>query len=200
MKVLNVPPCIKDHMRCMLTGKIKCGTFWDKILGHNERAFCSFCKKKQNNNVIETEEHMWLGCENSRQAQVWNMTKRTWQKSTDREWPTISLCLIRGAAALAFEEDFDKDSERLCILITMTIWAIWKSKLKNSINNLDIAPNEMTQVLKDLISDLVRRNWNKTHFMEEGRWANRQRELQQLWADSCLTKFDPKTGPTVNFS
>ena len=82
IKGLNVPPRIKDHMRCMLTGKIKCGTFWDKIPGHNERAFCS-CKKKRNTNVIETEEHMWLGCENSGQAQVWNMTKRTWQKSTD---------------------------------------------------------------------------------------------------------------------
>ncbi len=81
-----------------------------------------------------------------------------------------------------FEEDFDKDSERLRILITMTIWAIWKSKLKNSINDLDIAPNETTQVLKDLISDLARRNWNETRFMEEGRRANRQRELRQLWA------------------
>ena len=31
------------------------------------------------------------------------------------------------------------------------MWAIWKSKLKNSINDLDVAPNETAQILKDLI-------------------------------------------------
>jgi ribonuclease HI len=123
IRALNVPPRIKDHMRCMLTGKIKCGTFWDKVPGHNERALCSFCKKKQNTDVIETEKHMWLDCENSGQAQVWNVSERTWRRSTDREWPTITLGLIRGAAALTFEEDFSKDSERLRISVDTRAWS-----------------------------------------------------------------------------
>ena len=37
----------------------------------------------------------------------------------------------------------------------MTVWAIWKSKLKISINNLDVTPNETTQQLKELITDLI---------------------------------------------
>ena len=73
---------------------------------------------------------MRLGCENSKQVQVWNMTKRTWQRLTDRGWPTISLGLIGGVAALVLKEDlFDKDSERLRILITMTT-------VENSIMNM----------------------------------------------------------------
>ena len=94
IQVLKIPPRIKDHMRCMLTGKIKCGAFWSKVLGHTKRAHCSFCKKKRNIKVIETEQHMWLECTNSRQAQAWEMTKKIWCKSTERDWPPITLGLI----------------------------------------------------------------------------------------------------------
>jgi len=57
----------------------------------------------------------------------------------------------------------------------------------------------MPQLLKDLIQDLVRKSWNETHFMEEGRKKARQCKFHQLWAEDHLTKFDLKTGPTVNF-
>jgi hypothetical protein len=43
---LGVPLRVKDHMRTMLTGKFKCGTYWNKIPGYNGRAICPFCKKK----------------------------------------------------------------------------------------------------------------------------------------------------------
>ena len=200
VKALSIPPRIKDHMRRMLTGKIKCGAFWNKVPGHTGRAHCAFCKKKRNREIVETEKHMWLECDNSGQAQAWEMSEKIWNKSTDRAWPTISLGLIRGAAALTFENDMTKDSERLRILISMTIWAIWKSKLKISINNQDVAPSETTQTLKSLISDLVTKSWNATRFMDDGRRMNRQRGLRRLWAADRLTKFDPERGPTVDFT
>ena len=87
IRALKIPPRIKDHMRCMLTGKIKCGTSWSKIPGHTERAHCSFCKKKRNIEVIETEQHMWLECTNSGQAQAWETTGKIWRKSTEKDWP-----------------------------------------------------------------------------------------------------------------
>jgi len=100
-------------MRNMLTGKIKCGSFWSKIPGHNGKVQCSFCKKAQNIETIETEQHMWLECANSRQAQAWETTKKMWCKSSERDWPPITLGLIRGSAAITFNEDFNKDSERI---------------------------------------------------------------------------------------
>ncbi len=106
----------------------------------------------------------------------------------------------RGTPALSSEYGHSKDSERLRILISMTIWAIWKSRNKNAINNQDVAPNETREVMKELISDLVRKSWNATRFMEGGRRLNRQRELRSLWADKRLVDFDQKSGPTVDFS
>ena len=68
--------------------------------------------------------------ENSERVQAWRQTaENIWRKSTNRDSPAITLGLIRGAAALTFEGDIRQDSER--ILISMTIWAKWKSKLKS---------------------------------------------------------------------
>jgi hypothetical protein len=49
----------------------------------------------------------------------------------------------------------------------MTVWAIWKSKLKISIKDQDVAPNETTQILKELLSDLTRNSWNATRSWKE---------------------------------
>ena len=64
--------------------------------------------------------------------------------------------------------------------ITDANWAIWKSKLKSSINNQDVSPNETMQLLKELISDLIKKSWNATRFMADGSKANRQQALQRL--------------------
>jgi len=188
IQALKIPPQIKDHMRNMLTRRIKCGTFWSKVPGHTRRAHCSFCKKVQNVEVIETEQHMWLECVNSGQGHAWETAAKTWNKTSNKNWPPITLGMIRGSAVLTFEEDFNKDLERLQILISMTIWVIWKSKIKNSINNQVVTLHEMAQGLKELISDLIRKSWNTMHFIEEGMKASQRNDL------GC------PMGPEVNFT
>jgi hypothetical protein len=73
IRVLRVPPRLKDHMRCMLTGRIKCGSYWSNIREYTERAFCSFCKKKEGVQVLENENHLWLECENNGQSLAWEL-------------------------------------------------------------------------------------------------------------------------------
>jgi len=82
----------------------------------------------------------------------------------------------------------------------MTVWAIWKSKIKISIQNQDVTPNETTQILKGLLTDLVTKSWNATRFMEEGKRRRKQKKLRRLWAEEKLTKFDPLAGPQINFT
>jgi hypothetical protein len=65
LRDLGVPPCLKDHMRCMLIGKIKSGSYWSNIPGYAERAYCSFCKKKRAIETLEDEQHIWLDCEST---------------------------------------------------------------------------------------------------------------------------------------
>jgi len=156
-------------MRYMIIGKIKCGEYWINIPGYSERAHCSFCKRINDEETIESEQLMWLDCENNGQTQAWETTRKIWQKCTPRPWPLLSIGLIRGSPELSYETDFNKDAERLRTLISMTISSIWKSRNKNTIPNQDVTPNETRETLKELIQDLIRKSWNATRFMEEGR-------------------------------
>ena len=144
LKALNVPTRLRDHMRNMLTGKIKCGSYWSNIQDLEERAYCVACQKQASVGIIESEPHLWLECRNNGQNMAWETARNIWQKSTERPWSDISIGLIRGAPAVTFENDHTKDSERLHILISMTVWAIWKSRNKNTINNQDVAPGDLS--------------------------------------------------------
>jgi len=168
-KMMKIPPHIKDLMRYMIISKIKCGAQWINILGYSERAHCSFCKRVNNEETIKSKQHMWQDCKNNRQTQAWEMTRKIWQKCTLRPWPLLSIGLIRGSPALSYENDFNKDAERLWTLISMTIWSIWKSRNKNTILNQVITSNKTRETLEELIQDLIRKSWNATHSMDEGR-------------------------------
>ena len=67
-----------------------------------------------------------------------------------------------------------------------------------TINDQDVAPNEASMTLRELIRDLMRKGWNVRRFIKDGRRTIRRRALRSLWADGHLAVFDPKTGPTVD--
>jgi len=54
-KALGVPPRLKYHMRCIVYGKLKCGKYWSNIAGYENRAYCSFCRKKGRPDVTESK-------------------------------------------------------------------------------------------------------------------------------------------------
>ena len=200
IKRLTIPPRAKDLLRNMLTGRIKCGDYWNKIPGLTERAHCSFCKKKANIDILESEHHLWLECPNNGQHLAWGLTRAIWHKTTDRPWPNISLGLIRGVAALSFDEDLSKDSERLRILVSMMVWTIWKSRNQNSINNQDVSQAETVESLKEHIRNLVIKSWNATRFLEENKKRFKRRALRVLRAHRHFASLDPRSDPTFDFS
>ena len=112
---------------------------------------------------------MWIECANSGQVQAWETAELIWHKTTDRDWPPITMGLIHGLVALTFKHDANKDSKRIQILIAMMTWTIWKVKIKMSINDQEVHTHETSQILKELITRLIRNSWNATHFMEEKR-------------------------------
>ena len=101
----------------MVISERKCGSYWRKIRDYKER---TFCKKITDTESIESKQHIWLECKNNRQNLVWTSAEAIWEKTTARPWPNVTLSLM----------DYDKDSDRPCILISMAIWAIWKARTK----------------------------------------------------------------------
>ncbi len=86
VRALGVPPRLNDHMRCSLTGRIKCGSFWNEIPGCAERALYMLVLQKENIDALESEQHMWLECENSGHALAWGTASNIWRKTTHRDW------------------------------------------------------------------------------------------------------------------
>ena len=102
--------------------------------------------------------------------------------------------------SLSFENDLSKDSERIRILISMTVWTIWKSRNKNSINDQDVSQAETRETLRELIRDMIRKSWNATRFLVDSKKRTRRRALRVLWAHGHFTKLDPRSNPTFDFS
>ena len=114
--------------------------------------------------------------------------------------PNMTIGLIKGAVAIKYDNDYSKDSERLWILISMTVWAIWKLKLKNSINDQVVAPDETSGVLRGLITNLITKSWNMMWFLESNKRWLQQCDIQNLWAGERFATFDQKLNPTLDFS
>jgi len=111
-----------------------------------------------------------------------------------------TLDLMRGTSALKFEIDLNKDSDRLRILISMAIWAIWKSRNRSAILDQTTPPTETAETFKDLIQDQIRKSWNATRFLEGKRKESQRRVIKALWAEGKLTDFNHKSGPIINLT
>ena len=81
----------------------------------------------------------------------------------------------------------------------MTVWAIWKSRNKYSINDQYVAPIETGETLKVLIQEQVRKSWNATHLMKSDRRMNSQGALRTPCAKDRPANSDLKPGPIVEF-
>ena len=46
LKLLKVPPRLRDHLRNMILGRIKCGSYCNKIRGHESRASALYGRKE----------------------------------------------------------------------------------------------------------------------------------------------------------
>ena len=79
------------------------------------------------------------------------------------------------------------------------IWAIWKSRNKNSINNQDVSQAEMREALKGQISNMVRKSWNAMQFLIDSKKQTRRQALWVLWAHRHFVKLDHRSNLTFDF-
>jgi len=105
-----------------------------------------------------------------------------------------------GTATTTFNNDRNRDSEGVRILISMTIWAIWKSRNENTINDQDVVLNETRETLKEMISNTIRNSWTATRFMEPTMRLISQRKLRSLWGDESVVDLGTGPYPIVDFS
>jgi len=60
--------------------------------------------------------------------------------------------------------------------------------------------HETKEILKEMLSNLIRNSWIATKFMEPTKRMIRQRKLRSLWGDGSFVDFEASPYPTINFS
>jgi ribonuclease HI len=195
---------LRDHLWNMLLGRLKCGGYWRHIPDFEDRAYCSFCTANGEREREESEQHLWLDCQYNSQSQAWKTARRLWAKTTTQRWPRLSIGLLRGIGAVTLT-DFqggptrDMSSERLRIIISMTIWAIWKNRNNYAIQNRPVALSDASNLLIELLKDLITKSCNALKFETDKHRERKRLRLRKLWAHGKLVIMEPGQAPTFDF-
>jgi ribonuclease HI len=192
---LQVYNRLKDLIWSLLIGRIKIGNYWMKMSGYEERALCKACRRKGVHTEIETENHLWLECENNGQKEAWEEAKRIWKMCSKERWPHVSMGLLRGIGAIALSDRNGKplrtsDSERLRTIISLTIWTIWKTRNTITIRGESIQKQTTQKLLKEIIKDIIIKSWNALKYDSEKRKTAQAKRLRSLWANGKIAKLE----------
>lgn len=201
---LGIPNRLKDHIWNMLLGRIKTGNYWKHIPGYEDRTYCLHCTKNGIREVEESELHLWLECPYNGQTEAWKCASTLWKRTSKHPWPRLTIGLLKGISALALPDSQgnptkDLDSERLRLIISMTIWAIWKTRNKHKIQNLPVTPIESAKLLKTMLKDLITQSHNSMRFEPEHRRSKRTNRLKKLWKDGTIVHLDGSNAPIFDF-
>jgi len=185
---LKVPLRIRDLLWQMNISRIKCGEYWRNIPGFKDREFCLACQNNGEREITESQHHLWLDCRFNGQELAWKTAKQLWTKTTTLPWPTLSIGALRGVGAITLSDADGNpirshDSERLRILLCITLWAIWKSRNKLSIQNMPVAATETSNLLRLTLRELMTNSWNATHLeINEHTMTKKRTRLTSLWS------------------
>ncbi|EPS97651.1 hypothetical protein FOMPIDRAFT_1128035, partial [Fomitopsis schrenkii] len=124
---------VSDFLWKALHGAHRCGVFWSKIPGLEERALCAHCK------TTDSLEHILVKCGATGQNEIWNLTRNLWTKS-GFDWPNttyieaLTFGLRRWKRHGSTEEE--QSASRLWrILISESLYLIWKLRCERVIEH-----------------------------------------------------------------
>jgi hypothetical protein len=180
-------PRARDLIWSITVGHIKLGKYWQHIPDLEARAYCTACEENEVTEVLEDETHLWIGCPYNGQKEAWEAAKDIWKRVSAKEWPALSVGLLRGIGAIELKDESGKplmtsDSKKLKILITASIWAIWKTRNRRSISNVHTAPEDSVKELLNILKDLSKKLANRTSLYTHE--ANKSHKKSQTpWND-----------------
>ncbi|KAH9920047.1 uncharacterized protein B0H18DRAFT_831246, partial [Fomitopsis serialis] len=116
--------CVHDALRC--------GAYWLKIPGYEDRAQCSFC------GALDSMQHILFECTATGQAVIWEATATLWKKK-GLQWPTLTAPNILSLGLKQWSDGRGRPrpgATRLWrILISEAAYLIWKLRCERVIGH-----------------------------------------------------------------
>ncbi|KAH9926108.1 uncharacterized protein B0H18DRAFT_876537, partial [Fomitopsis serialis] len=115
---------------------LKCGPYWSKIHGYEDRAQCAHC------GTLETVQHILLECAAMGQSRIWAMVRAVWRKKApDLPWHALSMADILSLGLTAWKDKKGRTrpgATRLWrILISEAVHLIWKLRCDRVIGHAE---------------------------------------------------------------
>ncbi|KAF8826131.1 hypothetical protein HHX47_DHR6000405 [Lentinula edodes] len=132
---------IRAFLWMLLHSGYKIGEYWEKIPGFESRATCTHC------NTSESMEHILIDCQAPGQKEVWELTKRLWEK-TGVTWKGIEFGNILSCGLADFKDAKGKRKPEVSrlfrILISESSYLIWKLRCERVIGGKNITKAQIT--------------------------------------------------------
>ncbi|EPS98432.1 hypothetical protein FOMPIDRAFT_58832, partial [Fomitopsis schrenkii] len=126
---------VADFLWKSIHNGLRCGDFWEKIRGYEERAVCKICGE------TETLEHILTECDAVERRTIWRITEGIWKLKQYSEWKCPTMSIIQTACIQTKKKDRRKvrpGAERLwMILITESAKMIWNMRCERVIGHGD---------------------------------------------------------------
>jgi recombinational DNA repair protein RecR len=131
--IMNIKPLrIADFIWKIAHGRIKCGKYFSKINGWEDKQYCK-C-----NGDIESLEHIILTCKANSAPKIWEKIKDLWKQMTETEMkiPSIETLIGIGTYKIKIRGKEDKNKTNLFKLLMMvTSWSIETEEILQEIAN-----------------------------------------------------------------
>ena len=109
-----------DMIWKIVHNRIKCGKFFAKIPGWEEKKECK-CGQ------VESMEHILLKCKETGQEELWEEIGKIWKKITGEEWKELTIWDVMGIGSIKIRNNKSSEAknEVLKTMVTTAIWTIW---------------------------------------------------------------------------
>ncbi|KAJ3806315.1 hypothetical protein F5876DRAFT_91118 [Lentinula aff. lateritia] len=119
----------------------KVGEYWEKIPGYENRAKCAHCQ------TTESMEHILTDCQAPGQKEIWDLTRKLWEKS-GATWNNIEFGSILCCGLADFKDGRGKRKPEISrlfrILISESAYLIWKLRCERVIGKKMICKTQIT--------------------------------------------------------
>ncbi|KAH9922128.1 uncharacterized protein B0H18DRAFT_1121140 [Fomitopsis serialis] len=159
----------------IMHGGLKCGAYWNRIQGYEDRAMCSHC------GAIESIQHILFECEAAGQSLIWSLVRTIWEKKGIK-WPSLSATDILTLGLTTWVDQKGRvrqGATRLWrVLISEAVHLIWKLRCDRVIGH---AEDEQWEHRETLV-------WNKLQFTLNSRLALDVEAVKRKYGGSALKR------------
>ena len=181
-------PRIADFLWKILHGRIRCGSWFSKIPGWEDKQYCS-C------GAIEEIEHIIFNCPDAKTEGLWTLISELWTSITNKEFikPNMGMLMGIGAFKVKIDGDYNKYISQLYLeLITLAAWSIWRNRNNRVFNKVEQTEDIQVNLWKKEIITLIKVEYDAIELVKFDKRHKSYMKFARKWArNGILAELGP---------